>query len=135
MMRLAPSPFAVRSRYWRRFDAKTGVCGAFSTPAAVSTDTNPMSGGRIAASDEKIGETKQHRDALRVLRQAPVAHLGIAEVALHIQERVLHLRPNRRFALLSRFLGTRLVEPPAPARVMSEKTRLRRNACSRSLRR
>ena len=51
--------------------------------------------GRVAASDEQIREPEQQRDALRVLRQSPVAHLTVPEAPLHIQERMLHLRPHR----------------------------------------
>ena len=39
--------------------------------------TDAMSGDRVAPGDQQIRETQQHRDALRVLRQAPVAHLAI----------------------------------------------------------
>ena len=38
--------------------------------------------GRVAASDEQIREPEQQRDALRVLRQSPVAHLTVPEAPL-----------------------------------------------------
>ena len=37
--------------------------------------TRPASAGRVAPGDQQVREAEQHRDALRVLRQAPVAHL------------------------------------------------------------
>ena len=66
--------------------------------------------GRVAASDEQIREPEQQRDALRVLRQSPVAHLTVPEAPLHIQERMLYLRPHRCLALLGRRLGAVPIE-------------------------
>ena len=55
--------------------------------------TTPLSSRRVAAGDQQIREPQQQRDALPVLCHAPVAHLGVAEVPLHVQERMLNLRP------------------------------------------
>ena len=55
--------------------------------------TTPLSSRRVAAGDQQIREPQQQRDALPVLCHAPVAHLGVAEVPLHVQER-LNLRPQ-----------------------------------------
>ena len=43
---------------------------------------DPASGGGVAPGDEQVGQSEQHGDALRVLRQPPVAHLRIAEAVL-----------------------------------------------------
>ncbi len=84
-----------------------------TVPAALRrlrTDS-PTSGGGVAPRDEQIGEPEQHGDTLRVLRQPPIAHLRVAEVALHIQERMFHPGPNRRLAPLRRRLRACLVQP------------------------
>ena len=59
----------------------------------------------------------RQRDALRVLRQSPVAHLTVPEAPLHIQERMLHLRPHRCLALLGRRLGAVPIEQATLARL------------------
>ena len=76
----------------------------------VSRYTHPMSGRRIPVDDQQIRETQQQRNPLRVLREAPVAHLAVAEMPLHIQERMLHLRLHRPLAAL------RLLKKLLPAR-------------------
>ena len=62
-----------------------------SRPRGAHGRMGPALSGRVAASDEQIREPEQQRDALRVLRQSPVAHLTVPEAPLHIQERMLHL--------------------------------------------
>ena len=57
-----------------------------SRPRAAHGRMGPALSGRVAASDEQIREPEQQRDALRVLRQSPVAHLTVPEAPLHIQE-------------------------------------------------
>ena len=79
--------------------------------------TTPLSSRRVAAGDQQIREPQQQRDALPVLCHAPVAHLGVAEVPLHVQERMLNLRPHRRLALLGRLFGDALAQQPAPPRL------------------
>ena len=71
-----------------------------SRPRAAHGRMGPALSGRVAASDEQIREPEQQRDALRVLRQSPVAHLTVPEAPLHIQERM-----SPAFALLGRRLG------------------------------
>ena len=63
--------------------------------SASGGQTAPLSSRRVAAGDQQVREPQQQRDALPVLRHAPVAHLGVAEVPLHVQEGMLHLRPHR----------------------------------------
>ena len=48
---------------------------------------------QVALRLEQVGQAKQHSQTLGVLVQTPVANFRIAEVPLHIQERVFHLRP------------------------------------------
>ena len=43
----------------------------------------------LAAGDEQVGEAERRSEALRVLRQAPAARLGVAEVPLHVREGLL----------------------------------------------
>ena len=88
-----------------------------SRPRAAHGRMGPALSGRVAASDEQIREPEQQRDALRVLRQSPVAHLTVPEAPLHIQERMLHLRPHRCLALLGRRLGAVPIEQATLARL------------------
>ena len=84
-------------------------------PYGGSGGIDPTSAGSVATGDEQIGQPEQHTDALRVLRQSPIAHLRVVEVALHVQERMFDLRPHRRLAPLRGLLRARLVQPPTLA--------------------
>ncbi len=48
----------------------------------------------------QVGEPQQRHEPLRILGQPSIADLAVAEVSFDIQEWVLHLGPDRRFALL-----------------------------------
>ena len=72
-------------------------------PCGGGGQTGPASTGSRASGDEQVGQSGQHGDALPVLRQPPAAQL-------HIQERMLPLRPHRRLAPLRRLP----VSPPCP---------------------
>ena len=51
---------------------------------AIHGRTCPALSGRVAAGDEQIRESEQQCDALRVLRQPPIAHLAVPEVPLQV---------------------------------------------------
>ena len=77
---------AVPHRLWSsissRFHRPTRPAGGFIP--------RPASGRYAAASNQQISEPQQQRQPLRVLGQTPIAHLGVSEVPLHVQERMLH---------------------------------------------
>ena len=56
---------------------------------ALGRPMGPALSGRVAASDEQIREPEQQRDALRVLRQSPVAHLTVKSRVVCKSERKL----------------------------------------------
>ncbi len=101
--------------------------GPFPPLSTVCGRTHPISSRRVAAGDQQIRETRQHRDALCVLRQTPVPHLAVAKVPFHIQGRMLHLRPHRRLALLYRRLRTIPVQFAPPPGFIT----VRRGGCQR----
>ena len=55
--------------------------------------SSPLHVQKSFAHHPQIAQRKQHREARRVLGQAPVAHLGMTELMLDHPKRVLHLRP------------------------------------------
>ena len=57
----------------------------------LQADSSRAASGRYAAaSNQQISESWQQCQPLRVLGQTPIAHLGVSEAPLHIQERMLH---------------------------------------------
>ncbi len=61
-----------------------------SSPDAICRRIHPASGRYAAARNQQISEPQQQRQPLRVFGQTPIAHLGVSEVPLHVQERMLH---------------------------------------------
>ena len=57
-------------------------------------------GRRGTCREQQIGEPQQQAQLGAALGQPPMPHLGVADVALHVQERMLDLRPGRGLALL-----------------------------------
>ncbi len=72
--------------------------------------TIPPSRRQGALGRHPVGQSQQQRQPLPVPGQPPVAHLGLAQAPLHIQERMLHLGPDRVLQLLRQ----RLPRFPAP---------------------
>ena len=85
-------------------------CWAVLPPQSRFGRTAPRSRRQVALGRHQVGQSQQHHQPLRVLGQPTVADLGVAEAPFHIQERMLHLCPDRRFALLLQ----RLIASPAP---------------------
>ena len=61
-----------------------------ASPDAICRRIHPASGRYAAARNQQISEPQQQRQPLRVFGQTPIAHLGVSEVPLHVQERMLH---------------------------------------------
>ena len=61
-----------------------------ASPDTTCRRIHPASGRYAAASNQQISEPQQQRQPLRVLGQTPIAHLGVSEAPLHVQERMLH---------------------------------------------
>ena len=67
--------------------------------------TPPGSASHKGLDPSQIGQTLQQCHSFGVLGLAAVAHFGIAEWLLRVQEGVLHLGPHRRLALSARASG------------------------------
>ena len=73
----------------------------------------PTSTSQLALRRQQVAQAKKECQTLRVLRQSPVAYLGVAEHPLHFQERVPHLGPRRCLATFRQGLRTPRVKFPA----------------------
>lgn len=67
---------------------------------------------QLSSRHPQVRQREQRQHLRRVLRQAAVAHPGVAELALHHPERVLHLRPQAGLEVLPA-LG--VITEPAPS--------------------
>ena len=87
------------------------LCRGMSSLTSLFGRTLPPSGGQ-ALCRHQVGQPQQQHQPLRVLSQPSVADLGVTKVPLHVQERMLHLRPDRRLPpLLKRLIASRLQLP------------------------
>jgi len=77
--------------------------------------TEATPGSRVSARDPWIGKPGQQGNPPSVLRRTPVAHLCVSKVMLHIQERMLDLRPHGPFSPLCLFPWARPVPHTPPA--------------------
>ena len=95
-------PVGARSGGWRHGRPRAGR-------------RDPALRGRVALRDQEIGQPKQQAQAGSVLGQPPIAHLSVAEVALHIEKGMLDLCSDRRLAPLRlRGCAARGQPPPLP---------------------
>jgi len=79
--------------------------GAFDRIAGASCPRHQQ----LSPRHPQIAQRKQHRQPRGVLGQAPVAHLGVAELLLDHTERVLNLGPLASFELFHL-----VQQPPSP---------------------
>ncbi len=87
----------------------------FSEPSrlpAVICALRPSHAARRRSAVIKLASLSSNASRCAFFSQPSVAHLGVAKAPLHVQERMLHFRPDRRFALLrQRLVAARLPVP------------------------
>ena len=98
-------------------DAVGTLSGLFKSGASLVCFVGarcPRQAAKYPSCRYQVGQPQQQHQPLRVLNQPSVPDLSVAKVPLHVQERMLHLRPDRRFALLQKCLMTSRIQLPTP---------------------
>ncbi|KXK54720.1 MAG: hypothetical protein UZ07_CHB004002496, partial [Chlorobi bacterium OLB7] len=121
---------------WRRICGESGdFARSGSIPRAISRSLDtpiPLDSEQVMPGHEEIGQGGHHEQAVAVLRQTSISHLGKAEHALDDEEGMLDLGPHLRLATV--LLALPLGQRPVPAGLpVGEVLRARRDLADQCL--
>src|SRR3977135_2928197 len=90
---------------------RAGVCGCIAVVTGLYWPHSPSCGRKSAAGEVQIGERKQREHLRAIFGDAAIAHLAIAELALHDTEHVLHFSAHFAEAAIARLLSLAELTP------------------------